>query len=162
MFYKIGVLKNFAKFTGKHLCWSLFFNKFGSLRPATLLEKRRQHSCFPVNFAKFLRTPFFIEHLWWLLLVNKLNVSVKIFSSFKLVCLFINPLSAQNTAWRLRLYFIIKLRVYGISFIRTIQLQSFLRTIRLKHRHKNKKQREEKFRLLWLKVKKQNYFSSSK
>ena len=27
------------------------------------------HSCFPVNFVKFLRTPFFIEHLWWLLLL---------------------------------------------------------------------------------------------
>ena len=25
MLYKISVLKNFAKFTGKHLCWSLFF-----------------------------------------------------------------------------------------------------------------------------------------
>ena len=24
--------------------------------------------CFPVNFAKFLKTNFFIEHLWWLLL----------------------------------------------------------------------------------------------
>ena len=24
MSFKIGVLKNFAKFTGKHLCWSLF------------------------------------------------------------------------------------------------------------------------------------------
>ena len=24
--------------------------------------------CFPMNFAKFLRTPFFTEHLWWLLL----------------------------------------------------------------------------------------------
>ena len=27
MFCKKGVLKNFAKFTGKHLCQSLFFNK---------------------------------------------------------------------------------------------------------------------------------------
>ena len=26
--------------------------------PATLLEKRLWHRCFPVNFAKFLRTPF--------------------------------------------------------------------------------------------------------
>ena len=26
------------------------------------------HRCFPVNFAKFLWTPFFTEHLWWLLL----------------------------------------------------------------------------------------------
>ena len=29
-------------------------------------KKRLWQSCFPVNFAKFLRTPFFIEHLWWL------------------------------------------------------------------------------------------------
>ena len=36
--------------------------------PATLLKKRLWHRCFPVNFAKFLRTPFFIEHFWWLLL----------------------------------------------------------------------------------------------
>ena len=28
---------------------------------------------FSVNFAKFLRTPFFIEHLWWLLLKNDLK-----------------------------------------------------------------------------------------
>ena len=35
--------------------------------PATLLKKRLWHRSFPVNFAIFLRTPFFIEHLWWLL-----------------------------------------------------------------------------------------------
>ena len=35
---------------------------------ATLLKRRLWHRCFPVNFAKFLRTPFFIEYLWWLLL----------------------------------------------------------------------------------------------
>ena len=35
---------------------------------ATLLKKRLWHRCFPVNFAKFTRTPFFTEHLWWLLL----------------------------------------------------------------------------------------------
>ena len=38
------------------------------LRPATLLKKRLRHRCFPVNFAKFLRTPFLTEHLRWLLL----------------------------------------------------------------------------------------------
>ena len=27
-------------------------------RPATLLKKRLRHRCFPVNFAKFLSTPF--------------------------------------------------------------------------------------------------------
>ena len=29
---------------------------------------RLWHKCFPVNFMKFLRTPFFMEHPWWLLL----------------------------------------------------------------------------------------------
>ena len=35
---KKGVLKNVTNFTEKHLCWKL------------------QHRCFPVKFAKFLRT----------------------------------------------------------------------------------------------------------
>ena len=29
------VFRNFAKFTGKHLCQSLFFNKVAGLRPNT-------------------------------------------------------------------------------------------------------------------------------
>ena len=40
-------------------------------RPATLLKKSLWRSCFPVNFAKFLRAPFFKEHLWWLLLQER-------------------------------------------------------------------------------------------
>ena len=36
--------------------------------------KRLWHRCFSVNFAKFLRTPFFTEHLRWLpLLLISLN-----------------------------------------------------------------------------------------
>ena len=34
VFCKKDVLRNFAKFTGKHLCQSLFYNKVASLRPA--------------------------------------------------------------------------------------------------------------------------------
>ena len=68
VFCKKGVLRNFAKSTGKHLCQSLFFNKVAGLRPETLLKKRLWHRCFPVNFAEFLRTPFIIKHVWWLLL----------------------------------------------------------------------------------------------
>ena len=45
VFYKKGTLKNFAKFTGKHLCQSLFFNKVAGL----LAE---------------LQNTFFIDHLW--------------------------------------------------------------------------------------------------
>ena len=40
VFCKTGVLRNFAKFTGKHLCQTLFFNKVAGLRPVTLLKKR--------------------------------------------------------------------------------------------------------------------------
>ena len=36
-----GVLGNFTKFTGKHLCQSLFLNK----------ENKLWHRCFPVNFV---------------------------------------------------------------------------------------------------------------
>ena len=62
VFCKKGVLRNFTKFTGKHLCQSLFF------KTAALLKKGLWHRCFPLNFVKFLRTPFFIEHFWWLVL----------------------------------------------------------------------------------------------
>ena len=39
-------------------------------QPATLSKKRLWHSCFAVNFAKFLRTPFLTEHLRWLDLLS--------------------------------------------------------------------------------------------
>ena len=62
VFCKKDALRNFAKFTGKHLRHSLSFNKVAGLRPATLLKERLWHRCFPVKFAKFLRTPIFTEH----------------------------------------------------------------------------------------------------
>ena len=34
---KKGILKKFAKFTGKCLCQSLFFNEVAGLRPATFI-----------------------------------------------------------------------------------------------------------------------------
>ena len=44
---------------GKYPCQSLFFNKAAGF----LLNERHWHRCFPVNFAKYLRTPFLIEQL---------------------------------------------------------------------------------------------------
>ena len=52
---KKGVLRNFTKFTGKRLCQSAPASECQS---ATLSNKRLWHRCFPVNFAKFPRTPF--------------------------------------------------------------------------------------------------------
>ena len=57
VFCKKDVLRNFWKFTGKHLCQ----------KACNLLKTRLWHKCFPVNFEKFLRTTFFLEHLWCLL-----------------------------------------------------------------------------------------------
>ena len=67
IFCKKGVLRNFAKFTRKHLCESLFFNNVAYLSLQLYLKKRLWHRCFPVNCAKFLRTPFLRKHIWWLL-----------------------------------------------------------------------------------------------
>ena len=53
VFYKLGFLKSFVKFTRKHLCWNLFFNKVAGLKPEK--KNRIQQRCFPVSFAKFLR-----------------------------------------------------------------------------------------------------------
>ena len=60
---KKDILENFVKFTRKHLCWSLFFNKITDLQLAILLEKRLRHKCFPFEFCKIYKNTFFIEHL---------------------------------------------------------------------------------------------------
>ena len=58
--------RNFANFTGKHMCRSYFFNKVVGAK--TFIKNRLQHRRFPVKFANFLRAPFFAECLQWLLL----------------------------------------------------------------------------------------------
>ena len=44
-FCKKVVLENFANFTEKHLCWSIF-NKVGSLQPASFLKRDSNSSAF--------------------------------------------------------------------------------------------------------------------
>ena len=51
------VLRNFAKFTEKHLCQSLYFNKVAG-QACNFIKIETLAQVFPVNFAKFLRTPF--------------------------------------------------------------------------------------------------------
>ena len=53
---KKAVLKNFVKFTGKHLYQSLFVKKVADLTPATLSKKSLWNRCFFfVHFPKFKR-----------------------------------------------------------------------------------------------------------
>ena len=58
VFCKKGGFRKFAKFLGKHLCRSPFFNNVADLPVRT-----------------FLRTSFFIEQLWWMLLFSVETVS---------------------------------------------------------------------------------------
>ena len=53
------LLKFFANFTGKHLCWRLFFTKLQAFRPATLLKIDSYTSVFPWNLRNSE------EHLFW-------------------------------------------------------------------------------------------------
>ena len=54
--FKIGVLKNFAIFTGKHLYWSLS------------LLKETPTQMFSSAYCKIFKNSFFVEQLQWLLL----------------------------------------------------------------------------------------------
>ena len=97
------VLRNFAKFTRKHLCRSLFFNKVAGLRQLFLLKERLLHRCFPVNFAKFLRKPFLQ------------NTSGPLFLLFGPLC-FIFPVYSLDSSQCVR-------RLNGICFYLTFLCQ---------------------------------------
>ena len=63
VFYKKGVLRNFAKFTGKHLCQWLFFRKVGRPKVSNFIKKGSLAEVFSCEFCKiskntsFYRTP---------------------------------------------------------------------------------------------------------
>ena len=64
IFFKTSVPRNFAIFTGKNLCWSLFLIMFQDWRPVFLFKKRLQRRYFTVNIAIFFKNSFFIEDLF--------------------------------------------------------------------------------------------------
>ena len=76
MFHKKAVLKNFAIFTGRHLCWNLLLNKNAGLQGPSFIKKRLEHRCFFANIEKFLRTPI-LKNICERLL---LRVSLELFS----------------------------------------------------------------------------------
>ena len=57
-FCKKGVLRNFAKFTGKHLCQSLFLNKVAGLWDATSFKKEALAQVFSCEFCKISKSTF--------------------------------------------------------------------------------------------------------
>ena len=57
------ILRNFAKFTGKHPCQRLFFNEVAGLRAATLL-KEALAQVFSCEFCEISKKNLFTEHFW--------------------------------------------------------------------------------------------------
>ena len=59
------VLRNFAIFTGKHLCQSLFFNKVAGLRheACNFVKKKTLAQVLSCEFCEISKNTFFTEHL---------------------------------------------------------------------------------------------------
>ena len=78
--YEKTTLKDFAIFTGKHLCWSLFLIKFGGgIQASIFIRKCFQRGVFPCEYsiAKFLRTSI-LKHIYQLLLLQTAKIFIEL------------------------------------------------------------------------------------
>ena len=57
-----------SKYSPENTCVRVSFNKVAGLQPCNFIKERLQRKCFPVNFAKFLKTPILKDISEWLLL----------------------------------------------------------------------------------------------
>ena len=75
---KKGLVTNFAIFSGRHLCWSLFLLNF--------IKKRLQHWCCPVNIEQLLRTPILYNICKWLLLGSMPVCNIILVNNYQICC----------------------------------------------------------------------------
>ena len=80
---KKGVLRNFTKFTGKHLCRTLFFKP----KACNFIKKETPAQMFSCEFCEIFRNTFFTEHLWKTasIFLISFDVSFKVIDSKKLL-----------------------------------------------------------------------------
>ena len=92
MFCKIGVLRNFAKFTGKDLRQSIFLNKVADLRPATLLKKKSWHRGLQKHFVNIANVS--LEKFLYVLYLNVTYTLTLLKGGLKLLysCLVVWPI----------------------------------------------------------------------
>ena len=65
VFFKEGVLRNFAKFARKHLCQSLFFNKDAGLQlVCNFIKKETLAQVLSCEFCEISKNTFFKQHPW--------------------------------------------------------------------------------------------------
>ena len=98
-FCKKGFLVKFPNFTGKHLFQKIFL---------------LWHRYFPINFANFLRTLFFIEHLWWLLL--SLSLLLKYLGKF--IGIYMGGDSREGRMWQSKIHWRISSTLWEILQIK--------------------------------------------
>ena len=63
MFHKKAILKNFVIFTGKHLCWGLFFIKVAGPQASNFFKKGTSTEIFSCEYREIYKTTYFEEYL---------------------------------------------------------------------------------------------------
>ena len=90
MFFKIGLLKSFANFLGKHQCWSLFSIKLQGWKGLELYYKETPTLVFPCEICEIFNNTFFFvtppvaafqSFLLWLAFCLKQVAEKKAFAS---------------------------------------------------------------------------------
>ena len=110
VFCKIGALKNYAKFTRKHQCQSVFYDKVFFLK----------RDFGTGVFWWIFKNSFFIEHLLWLLLDKIITVKKLIPTYFEDVSVYLEYCLLHNVL-RSRLYLGEKFsRDFWTNFKRTL------------------------------------------
>ena len=79
---KKAILKHFVIFTGKHLCWGLFFNKVAGHQACDFIKKRLQHRYFLAKIGRFIRTPILKKicerlHFWKVFCENVFQIKTQ-------------------------------------------------------------------------------------
>ena len=95
MFFKIGVIRNFALFTGKHVLESLF-NKVAGLAACNFIsisfQKRLQHWYFSCEYCKIFKNNFYYR-------TPLVAAFVSLIKQQLFIYLFINHYFSSNTTF---------------------------------------------------------------
>ena len=100
---KKSVLKNFASFTGKHLCQSLLLIKLQAL-DQQLYQKRDSATDFNLWILRIFKNTCSIENLWWLLQNSILTLTYSIYNAFAVFTMFLCQITLLNKTLQLNMY----------------------------------------------------------
>ena len=117
---KRAVVKNFAIFTGKHLCWSLFLMKLQAWRPAILL-KRDPTQVFYYEYLEIFKNTFSEKHMQtaafaYVIFYAKFQIFLHfpnaLYSSFLVDRLLLNSLSLREKCPDTK-FFLVRIFLYS-------------------------------------------------